>query len=266
VNVESPSGSVTQSTVVLTGAAGHIGRTLAAALVERDNHVIMTDVTAEGAEVCRNIGIAGPGSCEYLRLDLSSAEEVEGACREILARFPTIDLLINNAAMAASSVTSGYMTPFAEQTAAAFIAAMQVNVVAPFLFARELAGALAGSTDGNIVNIASIYGLVASDPRLYHDTQMVTPIAYATSKAGLIQMTRSLATELAPSVRVNAVAPGGIHRQQPDVFVERYISRTPLQRMASEADIVGAVLWLGSPSAGYVTGQCLAVDGGWTAW
>jgi len=226
----------------------------------------MTDVTDVGADLCREIGGAGPGTCEYLRLDLESAWEVETGCKEIRSRFPTIDLLINNAAMAASSASSGYMVPFGEQTATAFIAAMQVNLVAPFLFARELAGALASSAEGCIVNIASIYGLIAADPRLYDDTDMVTPIAYATSKAGLIQMTRSLATELAPRVRVNAIAPGGISRRQPEAFIERYVSRTPLQRMGTEADVVGAVLWLGSPSAGYVTGQCLAVDGGWTAW
>lgn len=266
MNVDARSQSVTQSTVVLTGAAGHIGRALATALVERGNHVIMTDVMAEGTDLCGEIGSAGPGTCEYVRLDLASVEEVEAGCREIRSRFPTIDLLINNAAMAASSASSGYMAPFAEQTAAAFIDAMQVNLVAPFIFARELAGALASSPAGCIVNIASIYGLVAADPRLYDGTNMVTPIAYATSKAGLIQMTRSLATELAPRVRVNAIAPGGISRRQPEAFVERYVSRTPLQRMGTEADMVGAVLWLGSPSAGYVTGQCLAVDGGWTAW
>ena len=81
-----------------------------------------------------------------------------------------------------------------------------------------------------------------------------------------MQLTRWLATSLAPDVRVNAVTPGGIERGQPAAFVERYATRTPLGRMATEDDIVGAVTWLAGDLAAYVTGHNLVVDGGWTAW
>lgn len=95
---------------------------------------------------------------------------------------------------------------------------------------------------------------------------MSNPAAYGASKGGVIQLTRWLATTLAPAVRVNAVSPGGILRGQPESFVRRYEQRTPLGRMGTEDDIVGAVLYLTGGWARYTTGQHLLVDGGWSAW
>lgn len=95
---------------------------------------------------------------------------------------------------------------------------------------------------------------------------MANPAAYAVSKGGLVQLTRWLATTLAPRVRVNCIAPGGILRNQPESFQRQYIQRTPLQRMGEEADIIGAVVYLATDMSAYVTGQTLVVDGGWSAW
>jgi NAD(P)-dependent dehydrogenase (short-subunit alcohol dehydrogenase family) len=101
---------------------------------------------------------------------------------------------------------------------------------------------------------------------LYADTTMANPAGYGASKGGLLQLTRYLATVLAPEVRVNAISPGGIWRNQPDIFRERYENRTPLQRMGTEEDLKGVVMFLSSDLSAYVTGQNLVVDGGWTAW
>ena len=101
---------------------------------------------------------------------------------------------------------------------------------------------------------------------LYDGTDLGNPAAYAASKGGLLQLTRWMATVLAPSVRVNAITPGGIWRQQPDRFVRRYEASTPLGRMANEEDFKGAVAYLASDLSGYVTGHNLVVDGGWTIW
>ena len=94
---------------------------------------------------------------------------------------------------------------------------------------------------------------------------MGNPAGYAAAKGGLIQLTRYLAAVLAPQVRVNAVAPGGLARGQDPQFVARYEERTPLRRMGTEDDVAGTVAWLASNEARYVTGLVLAVDGGWTA-
>jgi NAD(P)-dependent dehydrogenase (short-subunit alcohol dehydrogenase family) len=108
--------------------------------------------------------------------------------------------------------------------------------------------------------------MVGPDLRLYEDTTLGNPAAYAASKGGLMQLTRWLATTLAPHVRVNSVTSGGVWRNQPKTFVERYIARTPLKRMATEEDLTGAVAYLASDLSAYVTGQNLVVDGGWTVW
>ena len=95
---------------------------------------------------------------------------------------------------------------------------------------------------------------------------MGNPAAYAATKGGLLQLTRWLATTLAPDVRVNAVSPGGILRNQPKVFIRRYEKRTPLQRMAVEDDFKGVTAFLASDLSEYATGQNIIIDGGWTCW
>jgi NAD(P)-dependent dehydrogenase (short-subunit alcohol dehydrogenase family) len=95
---------------------------------------------------------------------------------------------------------------------------------------------------------------------------MGNPAAGAVSKGALIQLTRWLATTVAPDIRVNAISPGGIFRNQPESFVKRYAERTPLARMATEDDLRGAIAFLASDLSLYVTGQDLAVDGGWGVW
>jgi NAD(P)-dependent dehydrogenase (short-subunit alcohol dehydrogenase family) len=95
---------------------------------------------------------------------------------------------------------------------------------------------------------------------------MGNPAAYGASKGGLAQLTRWLATTLAPDIRVNAMSPGGVLRNQPKAFVKRYADRTPLRRMATEGDFRGAIAFLASDLSQYVTGQVLRVDGGWGEW
>jgi NAD(P)-dependent dehydrogenase (short-subunit alcohol dehydrogenase family) len=143
---------------------------------------------------------------------------------------------------------------------------MRVNLTSAFILVQEAERALAESRHGSVILIASIYGRVAPDMRLYDGTSMANPAAYGVSKAGLLQLTRYLATVLAPQVRVNAISPGGVWRGQPETFHERYRQRTPLGRMATEEDLKGAVVYLASDLSAYVTGQELIVDGGWTAW
>jgi NAD(P)-dependent dehydrogenase (short-subunit alcohol dehydrogenase family) len=116
-----------------------------------------------------------------------------------------------------------------------------------------------------IVNIGSIYGVLGNDPKTYEGTEVKkTPAWYAASKGALIALTRWQATNLAP-VRSNCVCPGGIFRDHSDTFRQRYESRVPLGRMATEDDIVGSVLFLASDAARYITGQVLMVDGGYSA-
>ena len=108
--------------------------------------------------------------------------------------------------------------------------------------------------------------MVGPDMRMYYGKDMANPIAYGVSKGGLLQLMRYFSTLLAPAIRINTISLGGISRNQPQSFQKEYMSRTPLQRMATEEDIKGAVAYLASDLSAYVTGHNLVVDGGWTSW
>ena len=144
--------------------------------------------------------------------------------------------------------------------------ALEVNLTSVFHLCQLFTQVLRESQNGTIINIASIYGEYGPDWSLYEGTPMTNPAAYASSKGGVIQFTRWLATTLGPDIRANVISPGGVARGQPDSFVDRYKSRTPLGRMAREDDFRGAVAYLASDMSAYVTGQVLRVDGGWGVW
>ena len=117
-----------------------------------------------------------------------------------------------------------------------------------------------------IINLSSIYGILGPDYSLYKGTNMGNPAAYAASKGGVIQLTRWLSTTLSPKVRVNAISLGGVLRGQPEKFVRRYNTGTPLGRMATEEDFKGVIAYLASDLSKYMTGQNLVIDGGRSIW
>ena len=160
----------------------------------------------------------------------------------------------------------GWGVPFEEQTLDAWNAAIALNLSVPFRLAQLARAALASSGRGCIINVASIYGVVGPQWSLYEGTTMPNPAGYGATKGGLVQLTRYLATAMAPAVRVNCISPGGVSRNQADAFRTRYEARTPLARMGTEEDFKGAFAYLASDAAAYVTGHNLLVDGGWTAW
>ena len=201
-----------------------------------------------------------------LAVDLAQEEHIRTVPDEVVNKFDRLDILVNCAAFVGTSILSGWITPFEEQSADTWKQALDVDLTAPFILTQACTPLLKESGYGSIINIASIYGLVGPDMRMYDGTEMGNPAAYAASKGGLLQLTRWLATILAPDVRVNAITPGGVWRNQPEVFHKRYIERTPLKRMAGEDDLKGAVAYLASDLSSYVTGQNIIVDGGWTAW
>jgi NAD(P)-dependent dehydrogenase (short-subunit alcohol dehydrogenase family) len=252
---------------LVTGGGGHIGSAICQTLAELGAKIVILDKVAEAcSEAAQSIHNMFGVETMTLVTDLSEQKEVQAVPQKVLDRFGQLDILINCAAFVGSSGLTGWTTPFLKQDVETWRLALEVNLTAAFTLSQAAAEALVSSNNGSIINISSIYGVVGPDMGLYEGTPMGNPAAYAASKGGLVQLTRWLATVLAPAVRVNAITVGGVWRNQPEPFVSRYISRTPLRRMAVEEDLKGVIAFLASDLSAYVTGTNVTVDGGWTAW
>ena len=149
---------------------------------------------------------------------------------------------------------------------------MGVNVNGMFLCCQTVAREMEKNRAGSIINISSIYGMVAPDQRIYQGSfyegrEINTPLIYSTSKGAVISLTRYLATYLAKyGIRVNTVTPGGVYSGQNEMFVKKYSEKCPLGRMAQPEEIFSAVYFLASDASSYITGHNLIVDGGWSVW
>ncbi len=246
---------------LITGGAGHIAEAFGEALAELGADLCLIDI-AEGRVRSRAETLAQRfgRKVSWVAADIAQESQVKSAVEQAIADHNRIDILINNAAYPPSAAE------LERDSLAEWEANVRLMLTAPFLIVRACVPALEESGRGSVINIASTYGLVGPNMSLYAGTDMRNPAYYGAAKGGLVQLTRYWATTLAPRVRVNAIAPGGVWRDQPQSFHERYKQRTPLDRMAGEEDFKGAVAFLASDLSAYVTGHVLTVDGGWTAW
>ena len=252
---------------LITGAAGGLGTMMADTLAELGADLVLVD--RPGADFQNLAGTLAERwkiKIQHRQCDLERQDQRTELMDWLKGSEDGLNILINNAAFVGTSELQGWNVPFEKQTVDTWRRAMEVNLTAAFDLCQGLAPMLKIAKGANIINVTSIYGEYGPDWSLYKNTSMSNPAAYAASKGGLIQLTRWLATTLAPHVRVNAISPGGISRNQPANFVQRYEARTPLGRMATEDDFRGVVAHLSSDLSKYVTGQNLAVDGGWGVW
>ncbi|QJF53290.1 SDR family oxidoreductase [Roseobacter ponti] len=250
---------------LITGGGGHIGRATGRALAEEGCSLAILDKASEGVtDFCTEMKDRFGVRAELIEADLQDKSCFDQVCGQIADSFGRLDCLVNNAAF--YDDMPGWGVPFEEEGYDAWLAVMQVNLLAPFFLTQKLAPMLRERGSGAVVNVASIYGVVGPDHGLYEGTVMTNPAAYAASKGGLIAMGRWAATVLAPDIRVNTVTPGGVERGQNSEFLSRYEKKTPMGRMATENDVAYAIVSLLDPRADYITGQNLIVDGGWTAW
>ena len=254
--------------VIVTGGAGYIGRAIGDAFMELGAIVIATDISQAGLDAYAKTTAAGnlDGTLETAVLDLEDEAAIRQFCSDVEERHGIVSSIIHNAGFVGTAASDGWATPFDTQSSELWRRAIEVNLTAPFVMTQALTPALKKSGHGSVVMVGSIYGLVGPDWRMYAGTSLGNPAAYAASKGGLMQFTRWLSTTLAPDIRVNAFCPGGLERGQDEKFLEKYNARTPMGRMATPEDMVGAAVFLACDLSAYVTGQVIAVDGGWTAW
>ena len=252
---------------LITGAVGGLGKVMADTLAELGADLVLVDRLGSDFEsLAETLTQRWGVKVEYRYCDLEQQNQRSELIEWLKNSGESLNILINNAAFVGSSELQGWAVPFEEQTVDTWRRALEVNLTAVFDLCQGLTPLLRAAEGASIINIASIYGMYGPDWSLYEGTSMSNPAAYGASKGGLIQFTHWLATTIKPNVRVNAISPGGIFRNQPEEFVRRYETKTPLGRMATEDDFRGAIAYLASDLSKYVTGQNLAVDGGWGIW
>ncbi|WP_375425008.1 SDR family NAD(P)-dependent oxidoreductase [uncultured Friedmanniella sp.] len=246
------------STVLVAGGASGIGAAAVRALRQRGDDVLLADRNAEAGR--RLAAEPMPGALRFLACDFSAAEAAEQAvAAAVELGGGTLDAMFYNAAVLQAR-------PLADWTVAEWDHSSAVNLRAPFLACQAAAPYLQRAPQGRIV-------LTSSTGALRGHAGMP---AYHATKAGLLGLVRSLADELGPSgVTVNAVCPGWVdtpfndaywsHQTDPAAAVTALTNSIPLRRQAVSEDLAGVLLFLMSPASGYITGQALVVDGGYTA-
>ena len=247
-------------TAFVSGARGHLGKAMVQALCAAGAHVIVNG--RDEAALARFETDLKQQNFSVSRATFDVADL--GAVRAFFGGLKRLDILVNNAV--AMQVKS-----FAKLSAEDFAATYASSVTASFEAVRAALPALkagvAGCGEASVINIASMYGQVSPDRRLYDEPGQQSPFHYGPAKAGLLQLTRHLAGELgAEKIRVNALVPGPFPHQAAPDFAQALAGRTMLGRLGRGEEIAGPLLFLASPASSFVTGTALNVDGGWTAW
>jgi NAD(P)-dependent dehydrogenase (short-subunit alcohol dehydrogenase family) len=252
---------VSGKVVVLTGACGLIGRVLAATFAERGSQLLLVDLPAAKPEdLAAQIGPDATG----VGCDVSDAAQVAATLKAALGRFGRVDVLVNNHQYKPAGFLEAQPETFPEEL---WDSILDVNLKGTFLMCRDFGRAMLEQRSGSIVNFASTYGVVSSNPDLYEESSLGNPLAYSASKGGVVMLTKYLGAYWASrGVRVNAVTPHGVWNEQERAFTERFSPRSPMKRMMKAEEVVGAVLFLASDASSYATGSNVLVEGGWTAW
>ena len=267
--------SLTGRVAVVTGGAGLLGVRHGEAIAAAGGVAVLADLRGADAEArAAEVAAATGGKAAGIACDVTRAESIETLLQTVMARFGRVDILVNNAANNPKVEAPGQSFSRLENFPLdQWDADLAVGLTGPFLCARIIGGALARQKRGAIVNISSEYGVIAPDQRLYRrdglepDQQPVKPVSYTVVKAGLHGLTIYLATYWADAgVRVNTITLGGVESGQPADFLRRAAEKIPLGRMAAPHDFQGALVYLCSDAAAFVTGANLVVDGGKTIW
>lgn len=254
--------ALTGKTAVVTGSAGLLGKAISRALADYGSTVYVADLDIKNAKtVCANYN-GERGKLIPIRLDITKSASIRSATRKILAKDGRIDIWVNSA----YPRTRDWGNIFEKIKPSSWGKNMEQHLNGYCFSCQAIAEEMKKRGGGSIINMASIYGFKGPDFSIYENTKLTMPAAYSVIKAGIINFTRYLACYYGKhGVRVNTISPGGVADRQPKVFIKNYCRKTPLRRMAKPEDIAGAVVYLASDAASYVTGHNLVVDGGITA-
>jgi len=270
--------SLKNKIVIITGAAGFFGQYFAKAVLDNNaRKLIAIEHPKVGdkfySELVSNYG---KDRVEWHKLDLYNNKDAERCYRKILRDNKRVDVLVNNAFdfSPRTGFAPGDAGTIQKATHSQLLSAFESGIYWAFLTTQKIGLKMREQGGGSIINICSMYSLIAPSPLLYEGTNHApNPPGYSIIKSGLLAFTRYCASFLAP-VRVNAILPGAFPNLQErfekagksyeDDFIDRLVSRTLLKRVGHPEDLIGALIFLSSDASSYVTGQGIVVDGGWT--
>ncbi len=263
--------SLKNKTAVVTGALGLIGRQHCIALANAGANVVAADLDKHSAQ---KFALSLNTESIGVEVDVSNKNSLIELVNCIKKEFNGVDILVNNAAindMFENPKTVLEESKFENYPLNLWQRSIDINLTGVFLCCQVIGSEMAKKRKGSIINIASTYGITAPDQSLYinpnGDQVFYKPPAYAVSKAGVIMLTKYLASYWGKTgIRVNTLSPGGVRNNQDEFFIEKYSSRTTLGRMAEPHDYIGALVFLASDASSYMNGANLVVDGGWTIW
>jgi len=260
-------------TAIITGGAGILGRHFCSGLADAGANIAVVDINFEAAnnlanDITERFGVKAVA----FECDVASEASVKKMVESVQNEFGEIHILHNNAA-GKSNDLDAFFAEFENYELAQWKEIMGTNLDGMFLVAKHVGKVMKEQgKGGSIIQTSSIYGVMAPDQRIYEgsyylDRQINSPAIYSASKAGVIGLTKYLATYWAKEgIRVNAITPGGVESGQNDTFKNNYSARIPLGRMSQPEEMVGALIYLASDASSYVTGQNIIVDGGLNAW
>lgn len=248
--------------IVITGAGGRIGSEYARAVAKAGAVAVIADNSEEsGAKIAAEITAVSGNKAEFELLDITSPESLQRLIASLMDRHGRIDALVNNA----YPRNSRYGNRFEDVTYQDFCENVGMHLGGYFLTSQQFGLHFKQQGFGNIVNMASIYGVIAPRFEIYDGTPMTMPVEYAAIKSAVIHLTKYLAKYFKGSnIRVNCISPGGILAGQPAEFLAEYREFASSKGMLDPQDLTGTLLYLLSDLSTYVNGQNIVVDDGWT--
>jgi NAD(P)-dependent dehydrogenase (short-subunit alcohol dehydrogenase family) len=240
---------LTNKVIVVTGGNGLIGKEIVSRLCAAGANVLSADI---------NVDV---GNNQQIQIDITNEESVNDTVDKIVKKFGRIDGWVNNA----YPRTADWGNKLENVSFDSWRKNVDMHLNGYFICTKVVLEQMKIQRAGSLINMASIYGVVAPDFTLYEGTKMTMPAAYSAIKGGIVNLTRYLSAYYGEfQVRVNTVSPGGIFDNQNEIFVSNYNKKVPLKKMGKPSDVSAAVHFLLSDDAAYITGHNLLVDGGWS--
>ena len=247
--------------IVITGGAGLIGKEFIKAVVKNNGIAIIADINEKiGQEAKDNLSKElNTSNIDFIKLDITLKKSLSECIDYLNKKYGKIDALVNNA----YPRNKNYGKHFFDVKYTDFVENLGLNLGGYFIASQQFAKYFQKQSYGNIVNISSIYGIVAPKFEIYENIPMTMPVEYAAIKSGLIHLTKYMAKYFKNmNIRVNALSPGGIFDNQPESFLEKYKDQCLNKGMLDKSDLQGTLVYLLSDMSKYVNGQNIVVDDG----